>query len=218
MTIVAALLCKNEAAKDLKLVLDRLTQTSDQILVLDDQSTDDSVAVARGCGATVRVRGGEAMWGREAPARAELWDWGSEVAKDGWLLIADCDMLLEGDPRPYSQSEFVNTWSFILYDMWGPNVYRADGYWRGHRTPRPWLFRPSGVPDGWMPQWPDRGIHPGHLPMNWPGIGGWAQDLAWRHLAYSTPERRLQKHAQYLSQSAHLSPDELAHAASILDT
>lgn len=217
--LTAALLCRNEATKDLKLVLNRLAKTCDQVLVLDDGSEDDSVKVAQSCGATVKIRQGPAMWGQEAPARAELWDWGAREARDGWLLIADCDMLLEGDPRPYCRSDWVNTWSFVLYDLWNsPTTYRCDGYWQAHTVPRPWLFCPSRVPVSWVPQWPDRGIHTGHCPMNWPAMGGLAGELAWHHTAYLDKPRRDRKLQQYLAKSAHLSPFELAHARSIGDS
>lgn len=217
MPLVGALLCKNEGGRDLGRVLDRLSLSCDELVVLDDGSTDDSVAIARQHGATVRVREQQGMWGNEAPARAELWNWGVSTCKDGWLLIADCDMLLEGDPRPYTRSEQCNTWNWVLYDLWdSETTFRCDGFWQAHTVPRPWLFRPRAVPLGWYPVWPDRGLHTGHLPKNWPAIPGIAHDLAWGHLAYLTPDRRLAKHHQYLSRRDQLTSFEIAHAESIL--
>ena len=98
--LVTALLAKNEAGKYLERVLRRCHEFSDEVLVLDDGSTDETVAIARKLGCGVKLRQETGMWGNEAPARAELWDWGAEVAGDGWLLICDADMLLVGDPRP----------------------------------------------------------------------------------------------------------------------
>lgn len=217
--LVTALLVRNEADKDLARVLDDAGRYSDQILVLDDCSTDRSRVVAKKHGAIVRTRRQGGMWGNEAPARKELWDWGAMVAGDGWLLICDADQLLLGDPRPYCTSDIVNTWCFVLYDLWGEETrYRCDGYWQAHTLPRPWLFCPSRHPDGWMPQWPARGIHTGHCPVNWPVVAGVAPDLAWLHRAYLTPERRRVKLQQYLRQSDTLTPFELAHAHSIGDT
>ena len=218
MSIVTAILARNEAGRDLPDVLARAATYSDQILLLDDRSTDSTPEIARKHGAEVRRRAGPAAWGAEAPARAELWDWAVEVAKDGWILINDADMLLEGDPRPLTGSWSVNTWSWVLYDLWSDTAAREDEYWVGHLVPRPWMVCPSRVPEGWVPEWPDRGIHCGHLPLNWPMVSGVVrpEDVYWRHHAYITPSRRRAKWEQYQSQFHQMSPTEQAHARSIL--
>ena len=218
--LVTGLLVKNEADRYLRRVLERCAQFSDRILVLDDRSTDGTGALAKGLGCEVRTRSvlEDPAWGKEAPARKELWDWGAEVCgADGWLLICDADMLLEGDPRPYTETWDLNTWSFILYDLWdSESTYRQDGYWQAHRVPRPWLFRPGLVPLGWRPEWPARGIHCGHCPQNWTALTGYAESLRYLHLAYVKPEDRVRKSRAYMERSAQLTPFERAHAESIL--
>src|SRR5690242_13980569 len=217
--LVTALLCKDEKDKYLERVLRRCHEFSDEVLVLDDGSTDGSERLAWGLGCGVRKRVNAGMWGNEAPARAELWDWAAEVAGDGWVLICDCDMLLVGDPRPLCQSETVNSWSWVLYDCWNEErFYRQDGFWMGHTTARPWLFRPSRL--GYdRPMWPARGIHTGHAPANAllrPGVCS-PVELYWLHLSFMNREHRLRKLEQYMSQAHQLSPFELAHARSVGD-
>ncbi len=218
MTIVSCILARNEADRDLPAVLENAATFADRILVLDDSSTDDTVAVSKRHGATVRTRKSDGMWGREAPARKELWDWGAKVAKDGWLLIQDADMLLRGDPRPLTKTWTYNAWSFVLYDLWGEGVYREGDFWQGHLHPRPWLFCPSRVPEGWVAEWPARGIHVGHAPLNYPLVSGVIQPevLHWEHRAYVSPLRRQAKAMQYRSQSHQLTPFEAQHVDSIL--
>lgn len=214
--LVSALLVKDEADRWLRPCLERLSEVSDTIVVLDDNSTDATPDVARGMGCEVTVRSGEAMWGQEAHARAELWELGaSRCGPRDWLLIADADMILRGDPRPYLLSTAVTAWSWILYDLWDATHYRSDTYWRGHEFPRPWLFRPASLNE--PPVWPERGIHCGHCPTNFRILTANAPTLGWEHRAYSTPEARQQKHAAYMRQAAQLTPFELAHAESILD-
>lgn len=219
MSLVTALLVRNEADRYLSEVLARCATFSDSLLVLDDASTDASRDIAKKAGAWVRSRATDKRaWGNEAPARSQLWKWGTEAAKDGWLLICDADMLLEGDPKPYLTSTEVNTWSFVLYDLWNDRTtYRTDGFWQGHRFPRPWLFRPSQVPEGWEAIWPARGLHCGHAPANWPMLSGIAPDLAWLHLGWLTPEQRIEKVSRYLDQKDRLTPQEIAHAQSALE-
>lgn len=216
--LVTALLVKDEADKYLERVLTRCLQFSDKVLVLDDGSTDGSDRMAWRLGCEVRRRTGAGMWGNEAPARAELWDWGAEEAGDGWLLVCDADMELHGDPRPLTLSRQHTAWAFVLYDMWSPKEYRKDSFWQGHRHPRPWMFKPSAMRSE-APIWPARGLHTGHAPLNFRYDTGILDNrqLYWVHLAYSTPELRAQKYQQYLAKQDQLSDFELAHAASILD-
>lgn len=219
--LVTALLVKNEADRYLARVLQRCQEFSDTVLVLDDRSSDGTEALAKSLGCQVRGRSilkGDA-WGNEAPARAELWDWAVQEAQDGWILIADADMLLHGDPRPLTKSVETNAWAFILYDVWDESerLFRHDGYWKGHVTPRPWLVRPSTFGPDFVPQWPAKGVHPGHIPQNAPLVCGIAPPDAywWLHLSYARATDRVAKRAAYRAVEGQLTEFERQHAESI---
>lgn len=219
MRLFTAILARNEADRHLKRVLGRCNQFSDRILVLDDRSTDQTLAIARSMGCVVRTRTDLEMWGNESPARKELWDFALEHATewDDWVLICDADMELVGDVRGLCQTEELNAWSFVLYDMWDQAHYREDDFWQGHRHHRPWLFAPRRVPEGFVPEWPGRGLHVGHFPPNMPLSVGLAphSEYFWLHWAYSSPKLRAEKKAQYLAKAHLLTPFERAHADSI---
>ena len=218
MRLVTALLVKDEADRYLEPVLRRCHEFSDEVLVLDDGSQDGSVEMARRLGCGVKRRDDTGMWGNEAPARAELWDWGARVAGEGWLLIADADMILYGDPRPLTMTTQCTAWAWPLFDCWNdPRFFRMDGYWQGHLHPRPWLFRPSALRE--TPVWPARGIHTGHMPHNFPlrACPIYDYSVYWMHLAYVRPDDRMKKHRQYLAQAHQLSAFERAHAESVAD-
>ena len=217
--LVTGLLVKNEADKFLERVLRRCLEFSDSVLVLDDGSTDGSERIAWRLDCEVKQRAETGMWGNEAPARAELWDWmAREAGEDGWALVCDADMELVGDPRPLTLSRQHNSWAWVLYDMWSPKEYRKDGFWQGHTAPRPWMFKPSALGNQ-APIWPARGLHTGHAPLNFPYNTGILdnQQYFWLHLGYITPALREAKYQQYLSKKDQLSPFELAHASSIVD-
>lgn len=219
--LYSAVLARNEAGegRHLRRILKRCNEFSDATLLLDDRSTDETANVARRMGARVRVRNGETAWGNESPARAELWDWAASHCQTmhDWVLFADADMEMVGDPRDLIQTRECNSIAFVLYDMWSSTEYRADEYWRGHEFPRIWLVAPKRVPEGWAPLWTSRGIHCGHLPANWPSVTMIAPpSYHWLHWAYSTPELRQQKYLKYQSQFQQMTEHEIAHAESIL--
>lgn len=218
--IVGALLARNEAAPDryLARVIRDAQRWADDIVVLDDNSTDGTNELARNLGCKVYTRDVQTpMWGAEAPARAQLWDLAAQHASDGWVLVFDADMLLEGDPRPLARSWECDAWAWPLYDLWdGEDTYRCDGPWAlGPVTSRAWMFRPSALRE--PARWRDSRLHVGHAPANFAGLTGLAPQLHWLHLSYMKPAHRRAKHAQYLQHAAHLSPFERAHAESIND-
>jgi hypothetical protein len=218
--LVTALLVRNEKDKYLDRVLRRCQEFSDEVVVLDDGSDDGSDIVARDLGCTVHCRHtNERMWGAEASARAELWDLGAKAAGDGWLLICDADQILHGDIRPLTLSTSCTAWAWVLFDLWNEErYYRADGHWVGHLHPRPWMFRPSALDT--QPEWPERGLHVGHCPRNFPLVVGCLtpdSGVYWTHLSYLTKIQRLAKLRQYEEQAHQLTPWELAHARSVGD-
>lgn len=224
--LFSAILARNEAGADRYLgkAILRCLEFSDAVLVLDDRSTDRTAEIALNLGAKVRLRKEHTpeAWGNEGAARQELWEYGLEYATEpnDWVLVCDSDMLMQGNVRDLCRTRELNTWSFILFDLWNEQEYRSDQFWRGHLTARPWLFAPRRVPNGWTPTWGRRGLHVGHQPQNWYEVelNGIAppDEYHWHHLAYLTPAQRAAKHKQYLEKSSLLNEFERAHAESII--
>jgi glycosyltransferase involved in cell wall biosynthesis len=216
--LIVAALVRNEADRFWRSALNAWATFADDIVVLDDGSTDDTVLCAEQWSGFVFDRSTDAAWGNEAPARAELWERACQIARVGdYIFILDADMVPARDPRPLLAAE-PDAIAFPLYDLWSPNEYRCDGFWQGHTAPRTWCFRVPPVPaDGW--QWNARGVHCGHAPTNlsFGRVVYAPTDFSLLHYAYSSPALRTAKHAQYLSIADQLSPFERAHAESILD-
>lgn len=218
--IIGALLLRNEGAPDrpLRHVLAALNAVCDDIVVLDDHSTDETPTICDEAGCLVYERSDEDLvaWGAEAAARESLWSLtNANCDPRDWILVADGDMVLHGDPEPYTWSREHNAVAWRLYDAWSETEYRAGGFWVGHTTPRIWMVR--AMPD-FEPRWDRDGLHVGHFPSNYPYTAAIdAMDVYWEHRAYATPAAREAKHAQYMAKADLLSPFERAHAASILD-
>lgn len=210
---------RNEARRWLPSVLRTWEQIADTIIVLDDNSDDDTPQLLKASPKVDYRRRGvlTPMWGDEAPVRQALWDLFINSGAD-WGLWLDADMLPASNPRSLFVDE-VAAVAFPLYDLWSikPYLYRHDGYWKAHTNPRIWAVqRPR---DGFEAKWNDRGIHCGHLPLNLslPRVIIAPPEYSLLHLAYSDAAERAAKYAAYMSRSFQLNRTEYEHAASIID-
>ena len=222
MTLIGAVLARNEATRYLRDVLENLNTFCDKIVLLDDHSTDTTVKLAESLGAEVTKLNGGGMWGNETPARQALWTVAEEAAGDGWIYFADADHITHGGQilRQLTKTWVCNSWAMPLYDVWDEarQFYRADGYWVGHLYPRIWMVAPKRVPPGWFPKWPGRGVHSGHIPPNFPVHAGLCPSECFiEHLGWANPLERKSKVDRYLSVAGQLTPQEIAHARSALD-
>lgn len=220
LTVVS--MVRNEGGRFFRDALSIWNQFADLILVLDDDSTDNTRELAVEAGAIVKCRQSKPAWGNEAPARKELWDFAMDVAPDdGWLLFLDADMIPARSPRELLASTSSDAWAFVLFDLWaekqGKLYYREDAYWQGHLHPRIWLIK-KPKPQDWT--WNDRGIHCGHLPLNFSlqkGAGLAPFDMGLLHGAYLTEALREAKRGLYGAVSTISTSHEVRHAQSIMD-
>jgi len=205
--IVGAMIARNEAdpTRYLRRVCDNLSQYCDRLVFLDDGSTDDTAAICAEYG-EVTSRDSTGFWGvDESLPRSILWQLAVSAAGDeGWVLVADGDMLLQGitpsEVRRLTESDESLAWAWVLYDAWNSEQeHRVDKMWRAWENPRVWLAKAQPYP-GFAPDWVERPLHAGHLPINYPmdRIGVVPPPAGWLHLSYAQPAHRKRKVEQYL--------------------
>jgi glycosyltransferase involved in cell wall biosynthesis len=221
--LIVASMVRNEADRFLRSAISVWQEFADDILILNDGSTDDTKEICEDLGTyVVDAEMDENAWGKEALTRAKLFNVALEraTARD-YILFLDADMVPARNPRSLMDTD-VDAVGFVLYDLWantdGRLYYRNDAFWQGHLVPRVWMIRKPEIPErGWS--WNDRGIHCGHLPLNLstPRIAAAPLQYGLLHYAYLTPSLRAQKSSEYLSVRSQLTTFEVAHAASILD-
>lgn len=226
-TLAVVTMVRDEAPRYLASALSAWSAFADHIIAMDDGSSDDTVDLLKAAGAHVlHRRAVSAAWGAEAPARKALWE-AALASGAEWLLWLDADMVPGDNVRRLVTDlpASVDAVAFRLYDLWaeapgGRLFYRADlPFWRAHDAPRIWMIRrPSAAPaTGWS--WSDRGLHCGHLPMNWAPqrciVAPKGHSLL--HYGYLDSKDRASKMAAYASKAPLLQAEEYAHALSICD-
>lgn len=219
---MVASVVRNEASRYLPSALECWFDFADEVVVLDDGSTDGTVELCRSAGALVYERDPFAprLWGGESEARRELHGHVMDRSPD-WVFYLDADMCVSSDPRPHLEG--ARGLAFRLYDIWGldPLVYRCDApWWQAHTRHHPWAIRGDCLPSRLDVRYSGRGLHSGHLPVNY-DLGGWA----WRglnerhcvmlHYGYADAGDRVRKEAAYLELGPMLEPRERAHALTI---
>ncbi len=216
MSLAVVTMVRDEASKWLPSALDAWTQFADEIIALDDGSTDGTLDLLRDAGAQTFENALGTAWGAEVGPRKALFDHAVQSGCE-WLLWLDADMVPLQDPRDL-MFRSLDALSFPLYDLWGlhPLTYREDTFWQAHNSARVWAVR-NPRERRWV--WQERGIHCGHLPLNLEldHVAVVPQSHALLHYAYATASLREAKAAQYRAKQDQLTERELRHVLSIGD-
>jgi glycosyltransferase involved in cell wall biosynthesis len=161
---------------------------ADEIVIIDDGSTDRTGEIAAGAGDKVRFIAAPRAAGEGFCDQRQK---GVEAARGQWLLQVDCDMrlgdgLAEEIGRAVRRSEY-DAFRFRLEQYWMNRPIRHGGfqYWNA-----PWLVRRSAV-RGWIQQVHERIAFKRELPL----IGQLERRMV--HLNDRDFDERLRKNRQY---------------------
>jgi len=215
MSVAVVTMVRNEADRYLRSAFSCWRQWADEIIAYDDHSTDATPELLQDCTIVPPVQKAEA-WGNESVPRVALWN-AALQSKCDWLIWLDADMIPAANPCDL-QARDVDAIAFRLYDLWDwrSSAYRVDGAWQAHHNPRIWMIRNPRRGE-W--QWNERGIHCGHMPINYQPqrVLIAPQEYGILHYGYAEATDRPIKAAQYASTEQQMSAAEITHARSIND-
>lgn len=213
--LTAMMLVRNEADRYLTEVLSELSKFVDEIIILDDGSTDHTPDICLSFPKVRLYRETESLMAKdESAARIKLWDY--TVNRDPeWILAIDADEVFEKRMAHevaglISQDEF-DAVEFRLFDFWGDRQhYRVDGYWD------PWVKRVRML-FRYNPRqtysWPRRKLHCGRIPLEARGpIPVYQSDIRVKHYGWIRTQDIQRKYLRYKEF------DDSDHLKSVLDS
>lgn len=196
------LLCRNEADRWLKPMLEAVLPAVDRVVCLDDASTDATMEMVIDlCGDKLALlfSATESRFERdESNLRRQLWRLADEIGTE-WRLCLDADELI--DPACVPALRDVATWpgpgriSFRLYDMWDEHHYRDDPLWCAHNG---YFWPLLRVPAGFQPEWRGWPVHGGRTPVNIWGFEAVYRDWPIQHMGWVGEENRRRKYERYM--------------------
>jgi glycosyltransferase involved in cell wall biosynthesis len=217
--LTAMMQTRNESGAYLPQVLEQLSAFVDHIVIVDDASTDDTVAVCRSFPKVVRlVQLPQSLFHEEWKLRALLWKAAVSTSPD-WLLSVDADELYEQkaiDAMPGLINQDRFDWvGFRFYDFWNDTHYRDDELWSIHHRHTVTLVR---YLPGYPYPYPQLDHHAPRFSPTCGALPGLLTDLRVKHMGWAGDwEHKLRKYHRYKAMDPEGKWGSAAQYESILD-
>ena len=198
--IVLSMVVHNEGSRYLRKMLSHAVQYVDEVLIIDDASTDNTVAVCEEILKNVPhkiIINKNSMFANEYKLRMKQW---KETVKlnPGWILNLDADEIFEDsiiEKMPFMvRNKNVDAYAFRLYDMWNETQYRDDSYWHAHDHYTPYLIRYF---KSFRPHFKKTRQHCGRFPKNIWRLQHINSDIRLKHYGWADEESRINKYQRY---------------------
>ncbi|WP_434748965.1 glycosyltransferase [Paenibacillus amylolyticus] len=218
--LTAMLQVRNEQGRYLEEVLQDLSEFVDEIVIVDDASTDGTPDICRSFPKVVRLEILEKpLFAEEWRLRNTLWQAAVSTCPD-WLLSVDADELYSTEAkqaiRKLIDQDYADWFAFRFYDMWGGRThYREDELWSMHKRHTASLVR---YMPGYPYFYPQQNHHLPRLPVSSTVLSGVCTELKVQHLGWAgSLEDRVRKYLRYKRIDPHGEWGNPAQYESILD-
>lgn len=145
--LTLSMIVKNETGRYLERVLQSAREYITDAVIIDDGSTDGTVALCHELLSGIPhkiVENEESRFHSEWKLRRQQWTETIRTDPD-WILFLDADEIFEEDfrtgVRELMEDRSNSVWLFRLYDFWDEEHYREDGLWQAHKIYRPFMLR-----------------------------------------------------------------------------
>lgn len=218
--LTAIMQVRNEQGRYLEAVLSELSGFVDELVIVDDASTDGTYELCRSFDKVVKlVRLDTSLFRSEWQLRERLWQEAIATEPD-WILSVDADEIYE-QRAVKAIRELINQdrydWvAFRMYDFWGSlSHYREDEWWNLHKRHTMTLIRYLPGYHYYYPQWEH---HVPRLPLTAAALPGVCTEFRVKHLGWAGSEAdRREKYERYKQIDPFGKWGNLAHYESILD-
>lgn len=220
--VLLSMVVRNEADNYLERMLAHAARYVDEVQVLDDGSTDETVAVCRrvleasGTPYSI-VELGQSLFHQEHRLRRLQWELALSRRPD-WILVLDADQIFEDrmatQIRSLVDQDHADLVTFRLYDFWDERHFREDGLWCAHTGHKAHLVRPvPGISHAWV----ETDQHCGHFPTGINDLAVIHSDIRLKHYGWARPEERQRKFERYMALDPQGRFGSMAQYQSILD-
>jgi glycosyltransferase involved in cell wall biosynthesis len=224
--IIGMMLVKNEANKFLEKTLDQVSKVCDKIIIMDDNSDDETVEICSKYTDLIYCEDKLSFENNESSIREKLFRLTikeCDFNKD-WILCLDADEVLTDDSIEIFSDQIreaeknnCNAIGFKLFDMWNDAQYRDDSLWTAHN--RMWIMCMKYNEQLSEGEWLNQKLHCGRFPQV-SGINCYfdrENSLEIKHMGWSTSQNRKRKYDRYIRNWALNGLGDLNQYGSILD-
>lgn len=197
--VTLSMIVRNEEHRYLRQALETHRPWIDRAVIIDDGSTDSTVALCRemleGIPLTLIVNP-DSLFADEVSLRKQQWETTVATGPE-WILNLDADEILTTDfgiVRNQLLGGTEDAIYFRLFDMWSETHYRDDQYWQAHAYYRPFLvrYRPE-----WSYEWKETPQHCGRFPLTIQHFAYGCHSPRVKHYGWARAEDRIRKYERY---------------------